>query len=425
MRRQYAAVLLCTPVLALSTAACGTDGDDGTVASPTSGGTVASATPHGYVEGAEEAKEPQLRLAVSGDDTLTLVDLLTGDTVTRMDAPSLTGADNRYLFTSDDAGTTAIDSGVWTVDHGDHFHYYRSDPAVVGTATGEKPGHVVSAGSRVSKFSDGNGEVETYDRSALEDAAKSGEGTMPDPATEFEVGAHHGVAVPFDDHVVSTLAPGDADELPDTLGAFDESGKKTGLAGETSCPDIHGAVGTDDAALFACADGVLVITDGGDGALTGRLIAYPGGAQGRAWSLTSGRSLVAAAFEDGGLGLLDPEEGSWTTAATDAPVTSVAVSPDNKVVFALDEDGTGYAVDPATGEVTAQKKLVAPAAATGDGDTGDGEAAPALALSSERGYVSDPEAGKVTEFDVRDGLRETRSFGLGGHPSAIAVVGGR
>lgn len=223
--------------------------------------------------------------------------------------------------------------------------------------------------------------------------------------------------------MVSTLAPADTDELPDTLGAFDEVGEKTELVGETSCPDIHGAVGTRDAALFACADGVLAVTAGDDGALTGELIAYPGDAGGRTWSLTAGRSLVAAAFEDGGLGLLDPEKGTWTTAATEAPVTSVTVSPDNKMVFALDEGGTGYAVDPVTGEITAQKKLVEPGSA-GD-DSEEGAPAPSLALSSERGYVSDPETGKVTEFDVRDGLRETRSFDLGGHPSAIAVVGGK
>lgn len=424
MRRQYAVALTCASILTLSLAACGTDdaGDAGTSADA-GGSATASATPHGYVEGAEEAKEPQLRLAVSRDDNLTLVDLLTGETVTELDAPALHGADKRYLFTTDDDGTTVIDSGVWTVDHGDHFHYYRSDPAAVGTVSGEKPGHAVSADSRVSLFFDGDGAVKTYDRSALENAAKSGAGTMPDAATEFEVGAHHGVAVPFEDHVVSTLAPDDADELPDTLGAFDESGERTELTGETSCPDIHGAVGIRDTALFACADGVLAVTAGDDGALTGELVAYPGEADGRAWSLTAGRSLAAAAFENGGLGLLDPAKGTWTATATDAPVTSVAVAPDNKVVFALDEEGTGYAVDPATGQVTTQKKLVGPGS-TGD-DSEEGAPAPSLALSSERGYVSDPGAGKVTEFDIRDGLRETRSFDLGGHPSAIAVVGGK
>ncbi|WP_414122686.1 hypothetical protein [Corynebacterium nuruki] len=415
MKRQYAAALICASALTLNLAACSSDDAEDSAAT-----TGASATPHGYVEGAEEAKEPQLRLAVSGDDGITLVDLLTGETVTDIDAPPLHGADKRYLFTTDDDGATVIDSGVWTVDHGDHSHYYRSDPAVAGTASGEKPGHAVSADSRVSLFFDGDGAVRTYDRSALEDAAKDDEDALPDPATEFSVGGHHGVAVPFEDHVISTLAPEDAEELPDTLGVFDESGEKVELAGEASCPDIHGAVATRDAALFPCADGVLAVTAGDDDALSGELIAYPAEASGRTWSLTAGRSLVAAAFEDGGLGLLDPAEGTWTSVATDAPVTSVAVSPDNKLVLALDEDGTGYAIDPATGAVTASKKL----AGSSGGDE-EGAPAPSVALSSERGYVSDPEAGTVTEFDVRDGLRETRSFDVNGHPAAIAVVGGK
>jgi len=362
-------------------------------------------------------------LAASSDDNLILVDLLSGEKVAELEAPALHGADKRYLFTSDDNGATVIDSGVWTVDHGDHSHYYRSDPATAGTISGKKPGHAVSADSRVSFFFDGDGTVKTYDRSALEDAAKEEGETLPDAATEFEVGAHHGVAVPIEDQVVSTLAPGDAKELPNTLGAFDASGKNAQLTGDTSCPEIHGAVGTKDAALFACADGVLTVTAERDGALTSKLIAYPGEADGRTWSLTPGRSLVAATFENGGLGLLDPTKGTWSTVATAAPVTSVAVSPDNKVVFALDEGGTAYAVDAAAGVVTEQKKIVE--STTVGSDSKEGAPAPSLALSSERGYVSVPESGKVVEYDVRDGLRETRSFDLGGHPAAIAVVGGK
>ncbi|MDN6537750.1 MAG: hypothetical protein L0K73_13240, partial [Corynebacterium variabile] len=158
--------------------------------------------------------------------------------------------------------------------------------------------------------------------------------------------------------------------------------------------------------------------------LTSTLVPYPEDAEGRAWSLAAGRDLVGVPFEDGGLGLLDPETGTWTFAPTDAPVTSAAVSPDDGSVLALDEDGTGYAVDPDTGQVLADSELVGSGVEAGGNRTDSADSA-AVVLGTERGYVSDPTSGTVTELDVADGLRETREFNLGGTPGALAVTGGK
>lgn len=396
--------------LATGLAACGSGDED---ARQNAGQDAAEATPHGYVEGAEEATEPQLRLAVSDADagTLTLVDLLTGDTVQTGDAAELHGSDNRYLFTTGEDATTVTDSGVWTVDHGDHFHYYRSEPGTVGEVPAGKPGHVMSADTRVAFFDDASGDVKVYPRADLDD-------DVLEPVTEFSVGAHHGVAVPFANQVVSTLAPAAEDaELPDTLAVIDEAGEKSDLAGDATCTDIHGAATVRDAVLFACADGVLTVTEkGAPDTLTSTLIPYPRDAGGRAWSLAAGRDLVGVPFEDGGLGLLDPESGTWAVAPTDAPVTSATVSPDDGSVLALDEDGTGYAVDPETGDILADSALV---------DSADSADSASVVLGTERGYVSDPASGTVTELDVADGLRETREFDLGGAPGALAVTGGK
>jgi hypothetical protein len=407
------AVTTATLVLGLATGltACGS-GDDGT--GQDAGQDTAEASPHGYVEGAEEATEPQLRLAVSDADsgTLTLVDLLTGDTIQTEDAAELHGSDNRYLFTTGEDTTTVTDSGVWTVDHGDHFHYYRSEPGTVGEVPAEEPGHVMSADTRVAFFDDATGDVKVYPRADMDDDVLA-------PVTEFSAGAHHGVAVPFADQVVSTIAPEkDSAELPDTLAVFDEAGEKSDLAGDAACTDIHGAATVRDAVLFACADGVLTVTEKDDpDTLTSTLVPYPEDADGRAWSLAAGRDLVGVPFEGGGLGLLDPETGTWTVAPTDAPVTSAAVSPDDGSVLALDEDGTGYAVDPQSGGILADSSLVEVGRSGAEGAS--------VVLGTERGYVSDPASGTVTELDVADGLRETREFDLGGAPGALAVTGGK
>jgi hypothetical protein len=407
------AVTTATLVLGLATGltACGS-GDDGT--GQDAGQDTAEASPHGYVEGAEEATEPQLRLAVSDADsgTLTLVDLLTGDTIQTEDAAELHGSDNRYLFTTGEDTTTVTDSGVWTVDHGDHFHYYRSEPGTVGEVPAEEPGHVMSADTRVAFFDDATGDVKVYPRADMDDDVLA-------PVTEFSAGAHHGVAVPFADQVVSTIAPEkDSAELPDTLAVFDEAGEKSDLAGDATCTDIHGAATVRDAVLFACADGVLTVTEKDDpDTLTSTLVPYPEDADGRAWSLAAGRDLVGVPFEGGGLGLLDPETGTWTVAPTDAPVTSAAVSPDDGSVLALDEDGTGYTVDPQSGRILADSSLVEVGRSGAEGAS--------VVLGTERGYVSDPASGTVTELDVADGLRETREFDLGGAPGALAVTGGK
>lgn len=400
-------------MLVLGTAACGAQdsGTDGTVG--------AEATPHGYVEGASEADEPQLRLAVSDEaaGTLTLVDLLSGETVTTMDAGPLTGSDQRYLFTGAAAGTTVTDSGVWTVDHGDHRHYYRSQPSILGEIPGRQPGHVGSADARIAVVDDAAGQVTVIPRSGVDRGGL-------EPAATVTVGAHHGVAVPFADHVVTTLAPDAADEadaadaeLPDTLAVFDAQGARSGLVGDDTCPHIHGATTVRGAALFACEDGVLVVTQAvaaDTSGLNSRLIPYPQDAAGRTWSLSAGRDLVAMAFEDGGLGLLDPRTGGWTVTPTRAALTAVALAGDDRTVLALDEEGTGYAVDPGTGGLLGERELIA----------GDRDGA-SVVLGTERGYVSDPSSGTVFELDVADGLRQARSFPLGGTPGALALTGGR
>lgn len=263
------------------------------------------------MEGAEEATEPQLRLSAIGPDDadaggLTLVDLLTGDPVDAPAAPDgeepavLKESDGWFLFTADDAGVTVTDTGVWTVDHGDHNHYYRSDPSQVGTVDGDTPGHVVSSASQVAMFFDGDGAVKVFPRQGL------GDGELAEDIS-FEVGAHHGVAVPFEDHVLTTVPGGDDQELPGEISLYDGSGEKVSdeLTGEASCPEIHGAAGLRDHVAFACGDGVLTVNDD----LTGTVTPYPQDADGRAWSLVAGRDLVAAPFEDGGLGVLDPESG--------------------------------------------------------------------------------------------------------------------
>ncbi|GAA1930234.1 lipoprotein [Brevibacterium antiquum] len=372
-----------------------------------------STAPHGYVEGAEEADEPQLRLAVSDANTgaVSVVDLLTEDVVETVEgspATTLSGADSRYLYLGDgEAGTvTAVDTGAWTVDHGDHRHYYKAEPKTIGEIDGADPAHVVSTPTEVAFFFDGEGRAKIYDRSALGDGELNQLGTV-------KPGAHHGVTIPFEDHFVSTL-PGDkAEDLPSELTVYDDKGQASPI--DARCDEIHGTGVTRDGLVFACADGVIRVDEDFDA----EVLPYPEDTDERTWSVEVGRDLAATPFDDGGIGILDATTDEWTFADTDAEVVSAGIAPDDSAVVALDEDGTIYSLDPETGKVLTTKKLIAPFDAKSQGHG----AGPSVAVDSERTYVSDPASGTVLELDPADGLREARSFDLGGAPASLAVTG--
>ena len=373
-----------------------------------------SATPHGYVEGAEEASEPQLRLSVSDSESgaVQILDLLSEETVLELPATAdtiLAGADARYLYLADqEAGAvTPVDTGVWTVDHGDHKHYYRAEPTALDAVTGADPAHVVSAGTGVALFFDGEGRAKLLDRGGLGDGNVEQLGTI-------RPGPHHGVAVPYEDHLISTVPGESSEDLPSALAVYDEKGKAEPVAED--CAEIHGAGVTREGPAFACAEGLMTFDDD----LSAKLVPYPDEADGsRAWSVEVGRDLAAAPLDDHGIGLFDAKSGEWTYADTGAEVVTASVAGDDSAVVALDADGTAYAIDPETGETETKEDLVDVPKTESEG-RGSG---PDVVVDRERAYVSDPSSGTVLELDQADGLRQARSFDVGGTPAALAVTG--
>lgn len=107
--------------------------------------------PHGFVAGAEELTEAQSSIAsIGADGSVNVLNLLTGETTTldSVAEPAWAVSDGRFVFTgsgADGDGTTqVIDTGVWTVPHGDHVHYYRATPGVTGDLAEAGPARVSS-----------------------------------------------------------------------------------------------------------------------------------------------------------------------------------------------------------------------------------------------------------------------------------------
>ncbi|MEU6130334.1 zinc metallochaperone AztD [Saccharopolyspora sp. NPDC047091] len=117
---------------------------------------------------------------------------------------------------------------------------------------GAKPGHVVRHAGRTVLFSDGTGEVTSFDPAQLGDGK---------PATEHHTTAepHHGVAVELEGgELLTTL--GDEDER---VGIVVLDADRKEIARNEDCPGVHGeATAQGGAVVVGCEDGAVLYRDG-------------------------------------------------------------------------------------------------------------------------------------------------------------------
>ena len=397
----------------------------------------ASAVPHGYVAGAAEMAEPQLHLAtVDAAGRLDLLDLLDGAStaVTTLDRVSDVSTDGRFVFAaSAELGTvTIVDSGAWTVDHEDHQHYYRAEPAVVGTVsdsgttTGSSAGVTSGGGTLTTARFAGTGTAVILDTGDL------GDGTITELARiEGEPGA--GVLVPLGDRVIAgrTDAPGSEANGRDAVQVLDASGTPVAGAG-ADCAELSGTITTAVGVVFGCADGALLATatntaDAGSAAIGFEHIPYPDGVatadRALEFAARAGRPTVAAVAGDSGAWLLDTRERSWSRLLTDTPLLRVAAVDDSaEHVVALAADGRVLVLEAATGRTLAATEPLLPATLAADG----AEALLAgveLTVDASRAYLNAPADGLVYEIDFADGARIARTFPIDGEPRFLAETG--
>lgn len=358
-------------------------------------------TPHGYVEGAEETAEPQSRLVVADTDTgeVRLLDLLTEEVSELGRVPGADGitGDGRfaYLHSSGDGTTEVFDSGVWTVDHGDHNHYYRTGSGPVGSL--ETPGspHVVTD-TALTSVTGGEGASQVLDRSGLEGGTVEAADVFP----RAEVAAY-----PYKGALVTV------DASDGSVGSADRDGAPLETLDGT-CTEPDGAAATRRGLVIGCAEGTLHITEQDD-ALTAETLTYPG--EGRAGPLhhRPASAVLAALSTEGVLWVLDLAAAEWREFDQPDAVAATAVGEDAPVLV-LTEDGSLRSLDAETG---------AEEAATGLLDTVDPEHPPTLQADTSRAYVSDPEAGVVHEIDYNDDLRVARTLEPGIAPHLMVETG--
>lgn len=364
---------------------------------------------HGAIAGASELAEPALGLTtIDGDGHVSHLDLLdeTSADLGRVRAPETVHSDGRYLFAADAEGVSIVDSGVWTWDHVDHFHYYRAPAHVLGEVAGEGVATVATSNSSTTGgtgvFFPGSGEAVLLDTEAL----SAGEIVE---RFRLERAAGAGMVVPAGSF--AAIAAGD--EV--TLHAAD--GEEIGTS--VPCVEPRGTITTRVGAVIGCRDGALLVTVAEAVPVVER-IPYPDGAtapRATAFANREGRPTVAAVAGEAGVWMLDTRERSWTLVPTPEPVVqATAVDDRAQNLLALTADGRVLVLDGATGELRAQTPaLVGASLAAAE--------LVSLIADQQRAYLNGPAEGRLWEIDFADGARIAREFTPSRTPLFVAETG--
>jgi ABC-type Mn2+/Zn2+ transport system permease subunit len=288
--------------------------------------------------------------------------------------------DGRFAYLRTGDRTTVVDAGAWTFDHGDHYHYFAADPAMVGTL--DVPVSSVSASNSAVAVEATNGAVQVIDREKLGQK-------LIDPSAGLDP-TDAAAAAPYGSRLITVTDAGRMQVVGDD-GATDLSG---------ACPKPSWTMPTRRAVVFGCETGAVRVT-GGDGDLTVTAMPFPPDAPAQRPQRMDHRDRadVFAGLSEGTVWVLDSRQRKWTVLAVpDAVATNTA---GDGTVLVLHRDGTLGAFDVNTRTETARVPLFpagVPAAGT------------VIEIDSDRAYLNNAAAREVYEIDYADGLRVARTL---------------
>lgn len=360
--------------------------------------------------GAAEVASPALALVIAdAEGKLSLLDLETeersmlaeAEAESDADAEAVLGAGRFAHVIHVDADSTLvdiIDSGRWTVPHGDHSHSFLGDAGIIGTVDGTGPADI-RVGDTATAIRFGR-EITLVDHEKLTDI---------DDAPRVTLSVHPtGPVVPFSGHLLAA-----ADESIQIFGA---EGTATGVT--APCASATDADLTRVGAVFTCDAGAVLVTREVGGALAAELIPHPAGAA--PTSALAGRADrpdLAGIAADQSAWLLDVRAREWMLLATDTPLLrAAAMGDDDSRTVVIAADGTVRVLAPDGAELARTEPLLA--ASVSDPALRDRVQ---LLVDAHHAYVSDPATGAVHEIDHADGAVTRTLEGL--DPHRIQLVG--
>ncbi len=418
-RRTFAVVAAATGLVLLAGCQQAQPGDFDADAPAT--GESASGDGHGAIAGARELTEPALHLTTIGaDGEIEHLDLLdeSSETLGEIAPADRVDSDGRFLFAGRDGEVSIVDSGVWTWNHVDHFHYYEAPSRIIGELTGDGTPQVVISDLGAGVSFDGAGGAEGADGGGSGDAEavlldfealKKGEIVE---SFRVEIDAQAGMVVPLPTGALVT------DAAAGELRHLDADGTELGTL---PCTDPAGSIATNVGVVVGCADAAVLAVSGAEGTTFER-IAYPADATDRAVSFAAreGRPTVAGLTGGSGIWLLDTRERTWSRIDAGEPVVraSAVDGPDEHVV-ALAADGAVLVLSGVTGERLARTEPLV-AASLADPALAGGVT---LAVDQNRTYLNGPAENLMFELDIADGARIARSFDAPHSPRHLVETG--
>jgi ABC-type Mn2+/Zn2+ transport system permease subunit len=301
-----------------------------------------------------------------------------------------------YLRTGD--GTTVVDAGAWTFDHGDHYHYFATEPSRVAELDVAATG--VGATHSLAVVRTSSGSFELFDRKRLAQG-------LIEPPAGIAVSPDVTAAAPYGDRLLTVTADG-------RIRATGEAGT-TDLAGE--CPNPSWAMPTRRAVVFGCSTGaVRVAGDGGADRFVVTAVPFPADAPlARPRTVAHrDRAEVFAGVSADAVWVLDGRRRSWTVLPV--PDAVVANTAGDGTVLVLHRDGTLSAFDVESRAQTAHIVLFPGAVPTS-------EPQPVIDIDSERAYLNNVATREVYEIDHTSGLRVARTLRTEVAPALMVEAG--
>lgn len=342
-------------------------------------------------DAAAEVASPALALAVADErGRLTLLGLDTEErrVIAESDSiPSDITGDGRLVYVVHQTESTTevdvIDTGRWTVPHGDHTHSFLAEPQRIGAIEGTGTPSITPGEQRATVHFSGTADLTTL---VYEDLAEGIPSAQPVTAD--------GPVIAFAGHLIAENA-----------GALDIIDADGATVASIPCASAIDVDITRVGAVVTCPEGSVLFTREVGGAVVGESIPFPQGVAATTLSGRPDRPDLAGVTPNGAL-LLDVRARTWTALPTDTPlVRAVAIGDDASRTIVLDAAGAVRILAPDGTVLARTQPLVADA--LGDPALADRVQ---LIVDAQHAYLTDPTGGEIHEIDHRDDARLTRTF---------------